>query len=260
MKTENIHRRADLLLLRGMTNDLGENRAPGGLARDGAVPSRPLISAWSVVPALLVDGLCPFLTYMLLRRYVHGVSELMALGLGALFPAARGFVELSRRGRIDIIGAIVLVGIGVSVVALLVGGTPRLLLIRESFVTGALGLIALSSFAWPRPLLFYIGRQLSGSEDGLARERFDALWERQKARRTFRLITLVWAVGWLGEFGLRIAMVLTLSVSQVLAISPIVFNGITGGLIAWTLAYTERKRRGAEATGLPTQSSDGQRN
>jgi hypothetical protein len=236
-------------------DDLGGNRSPGVRGHDEPVSARPLISPWSVVPALIVDGLCPFLTYMLLRRYVPGVSELTALGLGALFPAARGFIEVSRRGRTDIIGAIVLAGIGISVLALLIGGTPRLLLIRESFVTGALGLIAVSSFAWPRPLLFYIGRQLSGSEDGPARERFDALWERQQARRTFRLMTLVWALGWLGEFGLRVVMVLTLPVSQVLAISPIVFNVITVGLIAWTLAYTERKRRGAAATGTLSTSS-----
>jgi hypothetical protein len=205
--------------------------------------AQSLISVRSVVPALIVDGLCPFLTYTLLLRYVDNMSELTALAMGALFPAARGLVAIRRRGRIDVIGAIVLAGIGVSVLTLLVDGSPRLLLIRESFVTGALGLIALSSFAWPRPLLFYMGRQLSGGEEGLARERFDALWESEKARRAFRLITLVWAVSWLAEFGLRIVMVLTLSVSQVLAISPFVFNGITVGLIAWTLAYSERKRR-----------------
>ncbi len=200
-------------------------------------------SLWSAVPTLVVDGLCPFLAYILLRRYVPSLSEVMALGLGALFPISRGILEIWQRRRVDIIGAIVLVGIAVSIVALLVGGSPKLFLIRESFVTGALGLLALTSFAWRRPLLFYIGRQFSAGDDPAALEHFNSLWQIPQARRMFRLMTLVWAVGWLGEFGLRVVMVLTLSVPQVLAISPFVFNGITFGLIAWTLAYARRQRR-----------------
>ena len=43
-------------------------------------------------------------------------------------------------------------GIAVSIVALLVGGSPRLFLIHESLVTGAMGLLALTSLAWRRPL------------------------------------------------------------------------------------------------------------
>jgi hypothetical protein len=79
-------------------------------------------SVWSAVPTLIVDGLFPFLTYELLRRY-SGVSEIMALGIGAVFPAAKGFIDLTRRKHVDIIGAIVLVGIAVSIVSLLVSAS-----------------------------------------------------------------------------------------------------------------------------------------
>jgi hypothetical protein len=213
--------------------------------------SQPSLRA--AIPTLVVDGLCPYLAYIFLRRYVPAISEVTALGVGALFPAARGILELRRHRRVDIIGAIVLVGLVVSIVALLAGGSPRLFLIRESFVTGALGLLALISFAWPRPLLFYIGRQFSAGGDRVAFEQFTNLWQSPAARRSFRLMTLVWAVGWLGEFALRVIMVLTLSVPQVLAISPFVFNGITLGLIAWTLAYARRQRRKGEALRASTQ-------
>lgn len=216
-------------------------------------PSPP--SLWSIVPTLVVDGLCPFLVYVLLRRFAPGVSEITALSTGALFPITRGILEVWHRRRVDIIGTIVLVGIGVSIIALLVGGTPKVLLIRESFLTGALGALALTSFAWPRPLLFYIGRQFSAGADPVAVEQFNGLWQRPAARHTFRLMTLVWAVGWLGEFGLRVVMVQTLSVPQVLAISPLVFNGITVGLIAWTLAYVRQQRRRTETVRPPGQSA-----
>jgi hypothetical protein len=67
------------------------------------------------------------------------------------------------------------------------------------------------------------------------------------ARHTFRVMTIVWAIGWMSEFALRVVMVWTLSIPEVLVISPFVFNGITPGLVAWTLAYGRRERqRGAE--------------
>jgi hypothetical protein len=205
----------------------------------------------TILPSIVIDGLLPFLTYKLLTAYVPGMSDVRALAIGAVFPAVRGVVELLHRRSVDVIGAIVLAGIVVSIVGITVGGSPRLLLIRESFVTAALALVALSSLAWKRPLLFYVGRQFAAGEDPEAKRRFDALWDIEGARRVFRLLTLVWSAGWLVEFALRVAMVLTLSVSTVLAVSPILFNGITLGLIAWTLAYVRRKQRSETVESRP---------
>ena len=217
----------------------------------GGSPSG-LPSLYSVFPSLVIDGLLPYVSYKLSIRYVPRISEVAALGIGALFPAVHGIFSIWRRRHVDIIGAIVLIGIAVSIVVLVAGGGPRLFLIRESFVTGTLALLALSSFAWRRPLLFYVGRQFSAGGDSAAIERFDALWQRAPARRTFRVMTIVWAVGWLAEFALRVVMVLTLSVAQVLAISPFVFNGITLALLAWTLAYGRRQQaRGRTYSGQP---------
>jgi hypothetical protein len=98
---------------------------------------------------------------------------------------------------------------------------------------------------WRRPLLFYIGRQFAAGHDPAAIERFNGLWQYPGARRTFRILTAVWAIGWLGEFALRVAMVLTLSISLVLAVAPFVFNGITLALIAWTFSYVRRQRMAA---------------
>ena len=199
-------------------------------------------------PTLLIDGACPFFTYQLLTTYAPSISTVRALIISGMFPLAHSVIGLVRRRYLDIIGIIVLVGIAVSLVATMLGGGAKLLLLRESFVTGALGLVALSSFAWPRPLMFYIGRQFSSGGDAEARRRFDALWEeRPRARRTFRILTLVWAVGWLGEFVLRVVMIESLTVAQVLAISPIVFNAINIGLMAWTFAYVRRVRSRASS-------------
>jgi hypothetical protein len=130
----------------------------------------------AVLPSLLIDGLCPYLAYTLLIAYVPGISQIMALAIGAIFPATYGVVGIVRRRHLDIIGAVVLIGIAVSMAATFVGGDPKMLLIRESFVTGALGLVCLLSLLWPRPLMFYIGRQFSTGHDAAEIERFNALW------------------------------------------------------------------------------------
>jgi hypothetical protein len=88
----------------------------------------------------------------------HQGCGLATRAFSAVFPAVNGLVTIVHRRHLDIIGAVVLIGIVVSIVATLVGGDPKLLLIRESFATGALGMVCLTSLVWPRPLMFYIGR------------------------------------------------------------------------------------------------------
>jgi len=196
-----------------------------------------------ILPSVVIDGVLPFLTYALVTTYVPHLSQVKALGLSAVFPVVNGIDTLVRRRQIDIIGAIVLIGIVVTIGAAFLGSDAKLMLIRESFVTGALGVVCLTSFAWRRPLLFYIGRQFTCGSDQDKIVEFNALWERAGARRTFRVMTLVWAVGWLSEFGLRVVMVQRLSVAEVLVLSPIVFNAITLGLIVWTVAYARRRQQ-----------------
>jgi hypothetical protein len=173
------------------------------------------------------------------------MSEVMRLMVAGVFPAAHSVIGIARRRSLDIVAVIVIVGISVSIVATFVGGDPKLLLIRESFVTGALGLLGLSSMLWKRPLMFHIGRQMSTGRDPVLVARFDALWQRPRGRRTFRVMTLVWAIGWLVEFALRIVMVETLTIPTVLAISPFVFGATNLGLFAWMVTYVHRMRRGA---------------
>ena len=221
-----------------------------------APPAERALSFRGILPGLAIDALCPFLTYQLLTHYVPGVSQVMALAIGGIFPAGNGIFGIVRRQRLDVIAIIVLIGIAVSIAATLIGGDPKMFLIRESFVTGALGLVCLASLACPRPLMFYIGRQFTAGDDPVQIELFNALWQRPGARRVFRLLTIVWGIVWLGEFGLRVLMVWTLSVSEVLANSPFVFNGITIGLIAWTIAYVKRRRqRQAEVDAAARPSS-----
>src|SRR5450755_455358 len=82
------------------------------------------------------------------------VSDFWALVVSGIPPILDSLVGVMRKGRLDVIAGIALLSIAVSLVLIFLGGSPRLLLIRESFITGALGLAYLVSLLFPRPLCF----------------------------------------------------------------------------------------------------------
>ena len=79
-----------------------------------------------------------------------------------------------RHRRLDIIAIFYLLGTLTSILAIFLGGDARLLVIRESFFTGALGLVCLTSLLLPRPLMFYVGRQMFAGDDAAKVANFNA--------------------------------------------------------------------------------------
>lgn len=202
----------------------------------------------NLLPVLVLDIACPYVAYQYLRQQVPQMSPSLALLLSGIFPVLNNIRSLVRSRTLDIIGIVILVGIVVGAASAFVTGDPKLLLIRESFVTAALALVCLASLLWPRPLLFFIGRDFAAGHDPAHVAEFNAMWARPGARRVFRVMTIVWGLGWLAEFALKIVLVLTLTIPQVLVVGPIESNGITIALILWTIRYAnESRRRGEEA-------------
>ena len=201
----------------------------------------------NLLPILVLDIACPYVAYHYLRQQLPQMSPSTALLLSGLFPVLNNIRSLVRSRTFDIIGIVIIVGIVVGAASAFVTGDPKLLLIRESFVTGALAIVCLASLLWPRPLLYYIGRDFSTGHDPAKMAEFNASWERPGARRVFRVMTVAWGLGWLAEFLLKIVLVLTLTIPQVLVVGPIESNGITIALILWTIRYANESRRRGEA-------------
>jgi hypothetical protein len=191
----------------------------------------------------VLDAVVPAAVYAFARR--AGSAEVPALLYAAIVPGVMAAAGYARRRAVDPVAAIVLFAIVVSVAGFLLGGGPRVLLIRESFVSLALGVACLVSFALPRPLMFYFGRWYNSRGDAAAAAAFDARWSVPLFRRVNRLITAVWAAAFLGEFGLRVLMVLTFPTVVVLAVAPLVLGAVTAGTIVWTFAYIARVQRSA---------------
>ncbi len=192
----------------------------------------------SMILELVVNFLLPWLAYKLaLPRY----GELGALYASAVPPIAWSFIEFARHRKIDALSVLVVVGIALSIALMAMGGSPKLLLLRESMASGAIGVAFLLSLALKKPLTFYLARATTAREDEGGAARFEALWDEKPAlRRSVRLMTLVWGLGLTGENALRGWLAWHWPVERFLVVSPFIAYGIYGALTVYTLIYRKR--------------------
>jgi hypothetical protein len=195
---------------------------------------------------LAVNLLLPWLAYRLAMPHWGETGGLIA---SAVPPVVWSLVELARFRRVDALSLIVLLGIVLSIGAMALGGSPRMLLLRESLVSGAVGVAFLVSLPMRRPLIFYLARATVAREVAGGAERVNALWDERPAFATrMRMMTAVWGVGLTSETALRSWMAWTWPVERFLVVSPFIGYGIYGGLLVWTLWYrnTLRNRSGSD--------------
>ena len=172
---------------------------------------------------IALNAIVPLLLYRLSKRYISS-SELTALSISAIFPLAKSVFDLLRRRQFDTIAILVLVSIATSGVAIFLGGSPKILLVRESLFTGVFGVACFVSLLLPRPMMFYFGRFFIAGADPVRRERFNASWALPEVRFAHRLITIVWGVVFVGELVVRVVLIYTVSTELVLVLSPILIG------------------------------------
>src|SRR5437763_9203820 len=193
----------------------------------------------NLLPSILVNGVLVYLIYTLLKSYTS-VSDLVALLLSSVPALISEIVTIVRQRQLDVLGIIVLAFLAISALISFIGGDPRLLLIRESFLTVVLGVVCIVSLLFPRPIWFYIIRYFATGNDPAKASAFNARWQFPAFRSYIRIITVVWGIVYLVEFPVRVFMVYHLSIQQYLAIGPIVFYAVTFAVIAFTIAYARR--------------------
>ena len=214
-------------------------------APTGAPPPIGSPSLRGMLPDLLIDGALPAILYQILSR--HGVAVVPALTAGAIFPAGNILRKAIASRSLDLVGAIVLFFMTIGVVTSLLSGNVLFILIKESFITGLVGLMFLSSLLWQRPLIFYFARQFVAGENPDRLEWFNGLWEQApRFRRIMRTMTTVWGLGYLIEAMVRVAIALTFAPGTVVIVSPILAIGTTVGLIIWTRNYGRRVQERAD--------------
>jgi hypothetical protein len=200
---------------------------------------------WPLVLSLVWDialnATIPVACYFLAKWFISP-SEMTALIAATMFPILKSVYDLVGRRELDPVAVLVLLGIVTSILALFVGGDPRLLLIRESFFTGAFGVACLLSLAFPRPIMFFFGRYFMAGRDPQKRDAFNEKWRNPAVRRAHRLVTAVWGLVYVGEFAIRVVLVYTIPAPVVLVATPFLIGIGTISTIVWTFRYAYRVR------------------
>lgn len=192
-------------------------------------PARPFRR--ELARTIAVDAIAPYVVYVLAKPEV---GEMTALALSAVPPAIEAVWSVTRRRRLDVVSALVLGGIVVSLGLIALGGSQRVLLLRESLITSVVGVAVALSVLMRRPLLYYLFREAAGADWTERYEKEPAL------RRHVRVLSLVWGIGLVVEMAVRSAMVFEMEIEQFLLISPFVQYGMTGALVLWTIVRTRR--------------------
>jgi len=196
---------------------------------------------------LAVNIVLPLLIYHYAAPHF---AERNALILSSIPPILWSVMELARFRRLDAVSLLAVIGIFLSLAAMTLGGNPRLLLARESLVTGIIGLLFLASLLLPRPLMFYLARSTMAKETAEASVRFESYWLKPRFVRSMYIMTWVWGLRLVFEAALRFWMAFAWPVEQFLAISPFISYGIYFSLMVWTLWCARRLKAAGEARTL----------
>ena len=230
-----------------------EPEAPGGTS--GAPP--PPAPAWQPgipsirehLPSLVFGAALPIGVYFLARPHVG--TDATALVVAGGFSVAWIVLQFVRQRKVDVVGAVVLLGFAVGVVSsTLLGGNAYVLKVRDAFFTALFGVACIVTlFTHDRPALFYVGRYLSAGNDPDKVSAFDRLHELPVGRHTFRVLSVVWGIGLVVEASCRLTLADILPTGTFLAVSPFITASVIGGLFAFTALYSRRVQLEAAALG-----------
>jgi intracellular septation protein A len=204
---------------------------------------RQALANWG--PTILFNIALPLLTYFLLTG--RGVSAVVALLISGAWPVVESVVSFALRRRLDDFAVFTLIFIALGVVAGVAFNSARLILVKESVVTGLFGLVALGSLALSRPLMFYFGRKFATDGTPEAIAYWNGLWQYPSFRHIQRVITAVWGVVFVLEAILRVGLTFVLSTSVMAVVSSVLPFVVVGSLVYWTFGYGRRARAAALA-------------
>ena len=189
---------------------------------------------------ILLELVVPLGGYYLLRGL--GVSQLLSvLATGVLVLPAVTYTVIRQR-RVDMMVFFTLSIVLLGALLGLITGNPRVLLIRDSWVFGALGLWTLGTLLTGKPFMLVAARAVVVAKIGAegARE-WEGRWHVDaRFRHHIRVITAVWGIGFTLDAVVRIVLASTLPVDSVPLVSTVQWLVVLGGLLAFHIRYVTR--------------------
>lgn len=188
----------------------------------------------SLVPSLVRDIGLPTLAYYLLHW--TGASDWTALLAGAGVSALLLIVEAVRARRFEVFSAFMLCVFTAGLIASLISGDARMLIVKDSFVTAAVGLaFGLSALA-AKPLMYFAARKIHSEP-----AEFDAMYQSMPAlRRRFKMLSGMWGIGLVLEATVRVVLAYQLPVDTMVWLSNVLFFAVITLLMVITVKSAKR--------------------
>jgi len=203
-----------------------------------------------LLPGIVVNAVLPAVTYTILSDL--GWSPVASLCTSAVFPIIATLVSIARSRALDGLALISLMLIIVGLLGTLVSGSPRFHLVKESLLTGVLGIAFAISLVLPRPLAFFFGRQFATAGDPARVQTWNSYWVYPEFRRVQYTITAVWAAILFLDCGVRVLLSFVLPVGSMVWLSPAIFYVGLFAMLMWMFSYIGRARARASAAGVET--------
>ncbi|MFJ5229249.1 VC0807 family protein [Kitasatospora sp. NPDC088391] len=182
----------------------------------------------------------PLAAYYLLLGF--GAGQWLAITLSGLAALPWVLYGLVRNRRLDPMPVFALLMIAVGGLLSAVSGSPRVLLVRDSWVFGLLGAWVLGSLLSRRPFMLGAARGVVAAKIGPAgADAWAGQWEYDPAfRRHLRLLTLVWGAGFALDALIRVAFALTLPIGAVPLANTLQWLAVLGALFGFHFWYVKR--------------------
>ncbi|MCK2220204.1 hypothetical protein MF672_041360 [Actinomadura sp. ATCC 31491] len=238
--------------IHGTYDDSEATMAETTNARGGG-RSRAMLA--NLAPSILFGVVLPFVTYGMLTD--RGVAPVTALLLSSLWPAADVALYLAVKRRVDEFGLMMLILLMLGALSSLAYNSTELFFIKDSAITGLLGLTFLGSLALSRPIMFYLGRKFGSDGTPEGRARWDGLWQYPGFRRIQYLLTTVWGVTFLLEAATRILLTRLLPTATMLLVNNVLPIVVVAALVTWTFFMAKRGRARQAAAAVAAQASPG---
>jgi hypothetical protein len=204
--------------------------------------ARPTSRRGGVARIALLDIAGPLVVYRVCR--VAGLSEVWSLVISGFPPGLGVLIDLVRWRTLEVVGAVVLGGIALSIVLAFISDNPRVVLLEGAALTAAFGIACLISLRRRRPLIFYFAQAFYGGRHSTDGVELDAEFDRYgEARAFWRTVTAVWGVAYLAEAVVRAVVVQYVSTGAALAFNRVFPWLLSGLLFGWTFWWGNRLRR-----------------
>ncbi|MEV6554188.1 VC0807 family protein [Nocardia sp. NPDC051756] len=205
-------------------------------------PVESPVKQYAWVASIARDIAVPVGAYFVLHAL--GYSDFAGLLAGTVVSALMVIGQAIRSRRLELMSAIILGGFVFGLVASLISGDPRMMIVKDSAATVLIGLAFLISAMIGKPLTYLVARKAVSAGGPAKVAELETAYRTDPAkRRAFTVLTVLWGAGLMFEAAIRIVLAYQLPIHTMAWLSPVLMIAVVGPLIALSIVARNRGRR-----------------